>query len=138
MTHPAPAWPYECTVLNTSSTTSASTLGPSFLAGLRPHWTLNTSNDPSFVNNSGARHLQPSRIALVVSLLTSVSLGRSQICTTGFDLSDAHQLPTSLVPPKMVVPLPGRGITYLFSFIVFADFDSPFTSTVCPLTGNIA
>lgn len=50
---------------------------------------------------------------------------------------NTHQFPTSLVPPRIVVPLPGLGITYLFSFIVFAYFASPFTSTVCPLTGNI-
>ena len=51
---------------------------------------------------------------------------------------NTHQFPTSLVPPKIVVPLPGLGMTYLFSFIVFAYSASPFTSTVCPLTGNMA
>lgn len=99
--------------------------------------TLKISNDPSFVNSSGTRLLQPSRIASVVSLLTSVLLTQSQSYSTGVEHPKTYQIPTSLVPPKIVVPLPGRGITYLFSFIVFACFASPLTSTVCPLTGNM-
>ena len=49
-----------------------------------------------------------------------------------------NQFPFSLVPPKIVVPLPGLGITYLsLSTSVVALFASPFTSTVCPLMGYI-
>ena len=49
-----------------------------------------------------------------------------------------NQFPFSLVPPKIVVPLPGLGITYLsLSTSVVALSASPFTSTVCPLMGYI-
>ena len=99
---------------------------------------LKTSNDPSFAISSGAKLLQPSRIVFVVLVLTSVLLRQSQSGQADNGHPITHPFPTSLVPPKIVVPLPGRGITYLFSFIVFAYFASPFTSTVCPLTGNIA
>jgi len=121
-THPAPACPYECTTFHLPSTISPSTLGPPSLAGLSPHCTLSTSNPPSLLSSSGAKTLQPCRIDFVVSSLTVVSLQASQQ-PIGKSLvreekraeeGRAYQIPTSLVPPKMVVPLPGLGITYRF------------------------